>query len=528
MATLRLGKEPGVYIQEEVNPALAILDTQLKVAGLVGHAAPTLTVADIAVTRGDGDTDTLPYAAGLVQEVLCASDYVNAYGTNLPQYVQLTAEEPTVDRPGAEPVEPTIADFAQDPENPTYEEQEAFDAAYAQWEIEDAEWKAAKSAWDAYDAAVAESDYSVQDNVITWLTGTGKHKPQTGYIYYVTAIVAKDESYYKPKKFADIEAVKAYYGPEIYTINEQQFISEITVGARLMFDNGADLIWICESQANAEGKAIPSNVKHAIDLMGEVDIQSLVVMYQDKEIQDHIKLHVVTASSTENQKERVGFVCALSDEEDDIIAQCKSFHEQRIVNVIPSNVTVLAEDASGVGQEFTVQSTFAAAAAVGMLVDNTRLVSEPLTRRTLTGIYGASQVYTRSQIEAMSGAGAFILKDTGGVVTVNQSVTTDISNQNNRELSVVLIKDEVMKDIRYNLDRDYIGKAYNRRVTPTQIKTSIMSILNSYVDNLIEGYEEGDIVVTADTMDSTRVNVKMSFAVLRPLNYIYISFMVTL
>lgn len=502
MATLRLGKEPGVYIQEEVNPALAILDTQLKVAGLVGHAAPTLTVADIAITRGEGNTDTLPYAAGLVQEVLCASDYVNANGTNLPQYVQLTATEPAFDRPGAEPDPSDTEDHAV--------------------------WEAKKQAWDAYDAAVAEADYSVEDNVITWLTGEDKHKPQTGYIYYVTAIVAKDASYYKPKKFADIDAVKAYYGPEIYEINGQQFVSEITVGARLMFDNGADVIWICEAQADYTGKPITSNIKAAIDLMGEVDIQSLVVMYQDADIQAYIKRHVVVASSTENQKERVGFVCALSDDENDIIAQCKNFHEQRITNVVPSHVTILAEDANGVGQEFTVQSTFAAAAAVGMLVDNTRLVSEPLTRKTLTGIYGASKVYTRAQIEAMSGAGAFILKDADGVVTVNQSVTTDISNQNNRELSVVLIKDEVMKDIRYNLDRDYIGKAYNRKVTPTQIKTSIMSILNAYVDNLIEGYDESDIVVTADTIDSTRVNVKMSFAVLRPLNYIYISFMVAL
>ena len=55
-----------------------------------------------------------------------------------------------------------------------------------------------------------------------------------------------------------------------------------------------------------------------------------------------------------------------------------------------------------------------------------------------------------------------------------------------------------MKDLRYNLDRDYIGKAYNRKTTPTKIKTSIVNILNQYLDTLIESFNEGDIVVTAD------------------------------
>jgi hypothetical protein len=147
----------------------------------------------------------------------------------------------------------------------------------------------------------------------------------------------------------------------------------------------------------------------------------------------------------------------------------------------------------------------------------------------LVGIYSPSKIYNRQEIETMSAAGAFILKDnTANPVIVNQSVTTDNTNQNNRELSVVLIKDEVMKNIRTTLDSTYIGRAYNRKTTPTMIKTTIMGILNSYVDTLIEGYDESDIVVTPDTIDTTRVNVKMRFAVLRPLNYIYISFMVTL
>jgi hypothetical protein len=128
----------------------------------------------------------------------------------------------------------------------------------------------------------------------------------------------------------------------------------------------------------------------------------------------------------------------------------------------------------------------------------------------------------------MSAAGVTVLVNRNDAVSVNQAVTTDTTNQNNRELSVVLIKDEVMKTIRYNLDREYIGHFYDRNKTPTKIKTSIMLMLDEMKNSLVQDYDEGNIIVTPDSKDSTRVNVKMAFSVLRPLNYIYISFMVTL
>ena len=152
----------------------------------------------------------------------------------------------------------------------------------------------------------------------------------------------------------------------------------------------------------------------------------------------------------------------------------------------------------------------------------------PLTRFTPVGIYGVSKVYTRPEIEKLSAAGTFVIKERDNNVLVNQSVTTDNTNQNNRELSVVLIKDEVLKDLRYNLDRDYIGKYFNRKTTPTKIKTSIVNILTSYLDTLIEDFDESNIIVTPDGEDTTRVNVRLAFSVLRPLNYIYISFQVVI
>lgn len=584
MATLKLGKEPGVYIQEEVNTGLAITDARLKMAGLVGHSKPTLEVYNVSVVH-TGETDVLDYDGVNVLEILSVSDYVNAYGTNLPQYTDYTWKKGADGNKIVWAVEAKgTMSFSGNPSadetvtvgDVTYKFVESLVAANDVLIGSDAAETAAhlgaainggEGIGVAYGAdtvantkvaAEVVADVVTLTALVAGVSGNSialgstasavavsgatlaggaisADKPQVGNSYYVSLIVKKDASYYVPKRFADAESVKAYYGPEWYLDdNGVAKINEISLAARLMFNNGANEIYCCEVERAIDGGVNEVNVQNAILLMSDYDIQSLVCLYEDatseqvKSIQKFLAQRIVIDSATENQHERVGFISSTSDNVDEIVAQSESFKEQRIVNIAPSKVTVLATDAAGEAKEFTVSSNFAAAACVGMLVNNSRPVSQPLTRVNPVGLYGASATYTRPNIEKLSAAGTFLLKDRNGVVTVNQAVTTDNTNQNNRELSVVLIKDEVMKDLRFNLDRDYIGKAYNRKTTPTKIKTSIVNILDTYVGTLIESYNDGDIVVTADPEDTTRVNVRLAFAVLRPLNYIYISFQVVI
>ena len=469
MATIQLGKVPGVYSQEEINPELAITEQKLKVAGLVGHASPDLILTDFKVVRGSEDTDTLGnYAGNNVLDVLCVSSYVGAYNTNLPKYKSAT----------------------------------------------DYTWEKGASG-----------------NIITWnepSAGTVVN-PEEGSTYYVTMKIKKDASFYVPKYWNDINAIKAYYGPEYYTDGEgEEKVNEISLGARLMFNNGADVLYICEAEPGSNGEVVNTNVQKAIDYFGDIDIQTLLCMPQSADLQQYVASKVVIDSSTENGKERIAWVAALSDDADTIAEQSKAFKEQRIVNIAPSKVTVLAENADGEAKEFSVSSIYAAAALTGMTTNNTLTVAEPLTRKNPVGIYGLSKEYTRTKKEKLSAAGTTVLVTRNGAVSVNQAVTTDNTNQNKREVSVVLIKDEVIKTIRYNLDKEYIGHFYDRNSTPTRIKSSIMLMLNDMVGSLIQGYDASDIIVTPDADDTTRVNVKMAFSVLRPLNYIYISFQVTI
>ena len=492
MATIKLGTVPGVYVQEETNPALAISEQRLKTAGLIGHAQPTVRVNNFEVVRGDGATDVIAdYTSGVITDptnpdCIVISDYLSAKGTNLPKY------ELGVDY--------TVAVGAT--------------GITITWLHSEESAESAESG--------AESELA----------------PVKGATYYVSFVADRNDEAYKPILWDNLDDIIAFYGPTYYKSGNAYVVNEISTAAKLMFNNGAQQVMI---RALKSTDAVPeAEISTALGELATFELQTVLSIPQNKPIHQLLLKQVVTDSATENGKERITWISgayngtSITDTVSYIAAYAKSFAEQRVVLVAPNQVTLLLEDEEGDSHEVVASSIYAAAALVGMTTDNNRTVAEPLTRENPIGIYGLKAsngtdvVYTRAQVESLSAAGVTVLVWRNNAASVNQAVTTDISNQNNREVSVVLIKDEVIKTIRYNLDREFIGHYYDRKKTPTQIKTAIMLMLDDMSGSLVQDYDESNIVVTPDATDSTRVNVKMAFAVLRPLNYIYISFMVTL
>jgi hypothetical protein len=586
MAIIKLGKEPGVFIEEKVNTALAITDQRLKVAGIVGVASPNIVVSDVAVTRGSGATDTIPgFASADVLAILSVSSYVNAYGTNISSYaagidftvtgntitwldepvpIEGTVEIDTVLRGWVGSGTPTIGDYV------------LWSTATA-WGTGKVEIDTVTAAWggtgtpDIGDFVIYNEDthqytnsteeivgaVQIYDNVpetagyvmavedivgaleVVEDTGVNSVAPAEGSTYYVTLNAKKTADYYLPKKWGkgQMQDIINYYGAEYYTEDDTDVLNEVTLGAKLLFANGADVIYTCQAAYDAEGDLSLANLKTAIDLYDDIDLQTLICLSvftgegaaeNNRALQDYLVQSVVDSSTPEEGFTRICWISALQDVVASTATQAALYREQRCVLVAPSMCTVLAENSVGDAKEFSVPTTFVAAAMAGITTNNSIPVAEPLTRKQPAGIYGVSTVYTKANIETLSAAGVFVIKDRGGVISVNQSVTTDNTNQNNRELSVVLIKDQVMKDIQYALDNEYIGHFYDRKKTPTTIKASIVTILNSFIGTLIQSFNDADIVVVPDEVDSTRVNVTMGFAVLRPLNYIYISYTVEL
>lgn len=370
--------------------------------------------------------------------------------------------------------------------------------------------------------------------------------PEAGAQYYVSVKFTKSKDNIMPMSFSDYESVKAAYGPELYYVTEldveKQVINEVVAGAKLAFENGADIVTcleVLEPETNAEEYV--AAVKNAIDLMCDTDVISFVCLpATTTALQQYLLNAVVVASSLEVQKEKTSYVCPVPVNPytsyemyinrlkqltvDQIITQAKSFHEERIAMMTSAYCTIVCEDAVGAVFNKEVPSIFAACAMVGWHGNNVNTVAVPLTRKTLTGIYDVKE-YKRSDVEKLTRGGATVMVNKDNTVMINQSVTTDTSSYNTAEISVVLIKDQLKRSLREPLDSQFIGTVV-KQSTGTSIKTAVTSILNSLIDEIIISYDS--LKVTQNQTDTTQFDVSFRVAVCRPLNYINISFMVNL
>lgn len=464
----KFGTIPGVYISEIENPAATINAPTLRKVGVIGRSIGTLTKADIVVTRGTGTVDDIP---GVTPAQITTLHCVS-------DYMQ-----------------------ANGTNLPKYE------------------------AGDSKDYTFTTDSQETNYGKIVWNTGKG---PAAGATYYVTITYTKSTTDIVPLTFDNYDAVKAAYGPEYYMVGNVKTLNEVVVGAKLAFLNGADVVTCLEVLTAGD-----SAVQSAIDVMCDTDVIAFVcVPATTATLQEYLMNKVVIASSIENQKEKIAYVCpaGASTEAiktltvDQIITQAQGFGEERIAMMAGPVVTIIAEDATGTSSEFEVPSIYAACAMIGWHGNNNNTVALPLTRKALSGIYN-TKAYKRAEIEKLTRGGVTVMVMKGDTVVINQSVTTDVTSYNTAEISVVLIKDEIKRRLRDPLDEQFIGTVV-KKTTGTSIKTAIISILEGMVGTLIIDYDSLKVVQNA--IDTTQFDVSFNVTVCRPLNYINISFMVNL
>ena len=134
----------------------------------------------------------------------------------------------------------------------------------------------------------------------------------------------------------------------------------------------------------------------------------------------------------------------------------------------------------------------------------------------------------------MAAAGVCVVFAKSGVTKIRHAITTDTSNADNREISVVAADDLVRRVTRTSLTEAYIGKGIViSESTPSAVAATVGAIWNSLVrDGLIASYgtkndpTTGEVPITAsqDPNEPTRINVTGSVKFLYPLNYISVEF----
>lgn len=369
---------------------------------------------------------------------------------------------------------------------------------------------------------VKTTDYTVAENVITWVEG--KNAPAEGDTYYVTATITKvGDSFFEPKEFTDYSQIQAEYGSE-YDSTEDR-LNQLVLLARFMFTAGAKRVVACQAKSNTL-----SDIQAALAKFEEMSVQYIVCGSNDVVgVNNAVMQHCVNMSTIENSMLRLAITGPQKSTGtvSDFLGEAQALLSQNITLVAPGEVQFNVEDQNGVTYTKWGNSIYAAAAIAGMLANPTRRLATPLTRKSLTdyGIYDVSSYFKKSDIEKMSATGITVLvktKDTN-VVKINQGLTTDNRNFASYYLNVVACKLEIARLLQKALDDTFIGTEITTG-TPTSVANFLAGQLDGMEGIYINGYK--NLSVKRDASIPTKLNAYVEVLAIFALDYLDLTFKV--
>ncbi len=177
----------------------------------------------------------------------------------------------------------------------------------------------------------------------------------------------------------------------------------------------------------------------------------------------------------------------------------------------------------------SVGGCMAAAALAGMLSAESD-PALPINGVALSGLYGVTIQPTDTEVDTLVLGGVTALELSGSEVCVIRGITSSttvggVSDTTYRELTTILIIDEVIPAIRTSLQAKFL-RAKNNETTRSAIASQVIVELESRVKReIIDSYDS--LSVTADDTDPTLCLVAFGMAVTHGLNRIYLTAHIT-
>ena len=204
----------------------------------------------------------------------------------------------------------------------------------------------------------------------------------------------------------------------------------------------------------------------------------------------------------------------------DMLEHAAALNHERMVLVGPDVL-----DGGGTRQA----AVLGAAALAGMLAAE-RDPALPVNGAALRGLGGTAASFTEGEIDSLVRGGVTPLESLGGVLSPVRGITTrtktgDVSDATWRELSTILIVDDVIPGLRESLRAKFLrskNTARNRGAIRSQV---IVELERKAAAEIIEGY--GEVAVSASEDDPTVCKVEFPFAVAHGLNQIYLTAHIT-
>jgi len=373
------------------------------------------------------------------------------------------------------------------------------------------------SNWEGYFSSSGSSS-------VYWDGVAGSTAPKEGEVYYVSYTYPVPSDQYNPQLFVDSKDVKAFYGIE------STDTGKLTIAANMALENGAPAVMCIQVPGNQGADA---NWSTALDkLKKKSSIAYVIPITSGSSIQNLAVAHCAIESNPDIGHEReciFGADSTISDV-DGFVDKATAFNNKRVILVAPdANVT----RTSSAGTSLTLGGEYIAAALSGLITGQNKVIS-PITGKQIVGFVIPDDQYEPYDMNRMANAGVCVIYSKSGVIKVRHAITTDTSNADNREISVVSADDMVRRITRDKLNDAYIGKGIViTESTPAAVAATLKAIWNSLVrEGLISSYGtkndpstgEVPITVAQDSSEPTKINVAGSVKFLYPLNYINVEF----
>jgi len=345
------------------------------------------------------------------------------------------------------------------------------------------------------------------------LTDEGSQEPLLGSTYYVDFTIAKEESDYEPVYYFSPKKIREDWGDAIADY-------PISLASQISYENGA-MYWLIAPLNPNDGSEY-EQFSAALDRVKAKECNVVVPMTTNENIFSLVKAHVENMSTQLERKWRTAFLGLSGDH---TVEQMKTLatglNSRRIVLVYPENVS------RSIGSSTVdLNGAYLAAALGGIRVNPNYDVATPLTRRNVSGFSSISgNITLRVEKNEIAAAGVTIVDFDGVNAVVRHGKTTAIDTVINQEISLTDITDYVAEVTYRVLENAYVGKKITVD-TPLNIVSTTDGILQQLIQNEII-VDAINISAEQNESDPTQIDVSFEISPVYPLNYINITFTIT-
>lgn len=473
---------PGVDVTVLANPRLINLGEATRVTAIVGMGPSSRIVVDEPIVRGTGSIDYLSAYPGSGVSVSQIAEYSGLYA-GLPSYVYRSL---------------------------------------------------GGGLYNQSSASINATGY------ITWPSGSNIDIPSVGTTYYVSYTFDVPSSQFNPGLFSDKQLIKSMYGAESVSTGI------LAIAGSINLENGAPAVLLCQASGSVYNE---QSYKDAIDKIKKYDyVEQLVVVFpsgsvtraQQETILTYAFNHVMQMNTSRKERGLMqGSPSSLyaSGGFDTIGSPSTSGtytyrgtalkHEDNVY-VVPSVCYRVDES----GNTMLLDGNFAAAAVAGKQVAQTKR-STPITGMVITGITMDDEKWSDVEMNFLAANGCLVLYSKSGIIKIRDGITTDPTNADTQEVSVISQKRLVKRSLRNGLENTYTGKGVViLPTTPNDVIATTEAILRTLVkEREIFSYGTTDNPTTGETKISAkqdaneprRIDVTCSIKYLYPLKWISVT-----